>query len=117
MSFQDEIEDGLSELVAEAGVAIEIRRGDKKITGKKGVPTSGRRFAAAAEVVRVAGQQDWLIMAVDYDFGDGPVPPKRNDQVIDLRDGSIFEALPEDNEDIESGAVRSQHRIHTTRIK
>lgn len=117
MSFQDEIAEGLSELVAEAGVPIEIRRGEKRITGKKGVPTSGRRLAVAAEVVRVAGKQDWLIMAVDYDFGNGPTTPKRNDQVIDSRDGAIYEALPEDNEDIYSGAVKSQHRLHTTRIK
>ncbi len=117
MSFQDEIEDGLSELVEEAGVPIEVRRGALRITGIKGVPTNGRRPFVAAEVVRTAEDKDWLIMAVDYDFGSGPVPPQRNDQIIDLRDNSKYEALPENQDDIYSGALTSQHRIHTKRFK
>lgn len=112
MSFQDDIAEGLAELVSEAGVTIEIRRGAKRKTGVLGVKTNGRRTAPFADATLVTGNTDWLIMASDYDLGDGPTKPRRNDHII--YHGTTYEVLPaDDGGDVYSGAIDCQHRIHT----
>lgn len=117
--FNDLTKSGLEIVASAAGVEIEIRRGNSTSVRPdiKGVPASGRRQFAATEVTRTADQQDWLIMAADYDFGDGPVRPRKDDQIVNKETGEVFEALPENGEDSYSGALSVQHRVHTKRIR
>lgn len=108
--FSDMIAAGLADIQDAAGETVTYWRGDDYIT-ITATPGDGQRRGQQAEVIRINSQRDWLILVSALNFGAGPVPPQRNDQV---KFGSlVFEVLPQDGEDCYRAVGFDQYRVHT----
>jgi hypothetical protein len=112
MSFlSNAIAAGLGLIMATAGERVTYYRGDKKIENLLATPGDGQRPSRQSEVVSVTGEQDWMVMVADLDFGDGPVPPERSDRIVS--GGITYEVLPRDGDDVYRDPTLVQYRIHS----
>ena len=64
--------------------------------------------------------RDFLIAVGDYDFGGGPVRPKRGDQIVEVVAGTTFTyevSAPNGQNDWRfNGPYRDTYRVHTKKI-
>jgi hypothetical protein len=68
------------------GTKVSIQRGDVKIDDVPcGKGSSEFETIGADGAVVTIRSQHFLILADKYDFGDGPVEPKRSDKIIDAQ--------------------------------
>lgn len=115
-AFSDRIKQGLARIRATAGESVTYRRGEETIA-LTAVPGAGTQRGQQQDVTRIDSQRDWMIAVEDLDFGSGPVPPERGDQIDFETDVATytFEALPQDGEHVYrfSDSAMSQYRIHT----
>lgn len=118
MSFHsDAIKAGLGLVACAAGERVYYNRGDRRqqITA---VPGTGERSGPQAEVVRVNGKRDWLIMVEELDFlavGNRNATPEHSD-FIEV-DNVTYEVLPDDSGECYSDKVQCQYRVHTKVIR
>jgi hypothetical protein len=87
MSIEAALRVGAKALAKASGLTVTIQRGSQTIEEVPcGLGSSSFDVIAADGSAITIRSQDFLILAQEYDFGDGPVEPQRGDRIIRTED-------------------------------
>lgn len=79
------------------GKRVTLQRGDTQAENVPALRGSGEDVLQQTDVeggpTLTVHVQHWLILREDYDFGSGPVEPRRGDRIIATDDHGVYEVL------------------------
>lgn len=83
MTFATDIVAGFLAIRSATGVSVTVSRGTATATAVAVPANSNHQYLNSGLVVNEVMTRDFMFLASDYDFGDGPVEPARGDTIND----------------------------------